>query len=102
MPSFFAISYFKNDLLLIGGNDTVEEKERYDYLYKLENEENKKDEIMDYKLDLKVKINIFRDKFFMPIENNKAVNIPLTVGGEIKIIIFDTQNGDITSYDYNE
>ena len=102
VPSFFAISYFKNDLLLIGGNDTVEEKERHDYLYKLENEENKKDEIMDYKLDLKVKINIFRDKFFMPIENNKAVNIPLTVGGEIKIIIFDTQNGDITSYDYNE
>ena len=100
-PSFFAISYFKNDLLLIGGNDAGEE-ERYDYLYKLENEENKKDEIMDYKLDLKVKINIFRDKFFMPIENNKAVNIPLTVGGEIKIIIFDTQNGDITSYDYNE
>ena len=102
VPSFFAISYFKNDLLLIGGNDTVEEKERHDYLYKLENEENKKDEIMDYKLDLKVKINIFRDKFFMPIENNKAVNIPLTVGGEIKVIIFDTQNGDITSYDYNE
>ena len=102
VPSFFAISYFKNDLLLIGGNDTVEEKERHDYLYKLENEENKKDEIMDYKLDLKVKINIFRDKFFMPIENNKAVNIPLSVGGEIKVIIFDTQNGDITSYDYNE
>ena len=102
VPSFFAISYFKNDLLLIGGNDTVEEKERHDYLYKLENEENKKDEIMDYKLDLKVKINIFRDKFFMPIENNKAVNIPLSVGGEIKVIIFDIQNGDITSYDYNE
>ena len=57
---------------------------------------------MDYKFESKEKINIFKDKFFMPIDNNKAVNIPLSVGGEIKVIIFDTQNGDITSYDYNE
>ena len=99
-PSFFAISYFKNDLLLIGGNDAGEE-ERYDYLYKLENEENKKDEIMDYKLDLKVKINIFKDKFFMPIDNNKAVNIPLSIGGEIKVFILDTQTGKVISYDNN-
>ena len=99
-PSFFAISYFKNDLLLIGGNDAGEE-ERYDYLYKLENEEDKKDEILDYKFESKEKINIFKDKFFMPIDNNKAVNIPLSIGGEIKVFILDTQTGKVISYDNN-
>ena len=99
-PSFFAISYFKNDLILIGGNDAGEE-ERYDYLYKLENEEDKKDEILDYKFESKEKINIFKDKFFMPIDNNKAVNIPLSIGGEIKVFILDTQTGKVISYDNN-
>ena len=99
-PSFFAISYFKNDLLLIGGNDAGEE-ERYDYLYKLENAEDKKDEILDYKFESKEKINIFKDKFFMPIDNNKAVNIPLSIGGEIKVFILDTQTGKVISYDNN-
>ena len=100
-PSFFAISYFKNDLLLIGGNDAGEE-ERYDYLYKLENEEDKKDDILDYKFESKEKINIFKDKFFMPIDNNKAVNIPLSIGGEIKVFILDTQTGKVISYDNNK
>ena len=97
-PSFFAISYFLNDnLLLIGGNDTGED-ERNDYLYKFGKEENQKDEIEDYKFELKENLNIFKDKLFMPLENNKAVNIPLIIGGEIKVIILDTENGEVTSF----
>ena len=101
-PSFFAISYFHNgDLILIGGNDLVEE-ERFDYIYKLGKEENQTDELKDYKFELKEKINIFKDKLFMPLENDKAVNIPLIIGGEIKVIILDTQNGEVTSFDYDK
>ena len=97
-PSFFAISYFLNDnLLLIGGNDTGED-ERNDYIYKFGKEENQKDEIKDYKFELKENLNIFKDKLFMPLENNKAVNIPLIIGGEIKVIILDTENGEVTSF----
>ena len=97
-PSFFAISYFLNDnLLLIGGNDTGED-ERFDYIYKFGKEENQKDEIEDYKFELKENLNIFKDKLFMPLENNKAVNIPLIIGGEIKVIILDTENGEVTSF----
>jgi len=101
-PSFFAISYFINDnLLLIGGNDTGED-ERFDYIYKFMKEENQKDEIEDYKFDLKEKLNIFKDKLFMPLDNNKAVNIPLIIGGDIKVIILDTENGEVTPYNYNK
>ena len=97
-PSFFAISYFlKDNLLLIGGNDTGED-ERNDYIYKFGKEENQKDEIEDYKFELKENLNIFKDKLFMPLENNKAVNIPLIIGGEIKVIILDTENGEVTSF----
>ena len=97
-PSFFAISYFLNDnLLLIGGNDTGED-ERNDYIYKFGKEENQKDEIKDYKFELKENLNIFKDKLFMPLENNKAVNIPLIIGGEIKVIILDTENGEVISF----
>ena len=97
-PSFFAISYFLNDnLLLIGGNDTGED-ERNDYIYKFGKEENQKDEIEDYKFELKENLNIFKDKLFMPLDNNKAVNIPLIIGGEIKVIILDTENGEVTSF----
>ena len=101
-PSFFAISYFINDnLLLIGGNDTGED-ERNDYIYKFGKEENQKDEIEDYKFELKENLNIFKDKLFMPLENNKAVNIPLIIGGDIKVIILDTENGEVTPYNYNK
>ena len=96
-PSFFGISYFQNnDLLLIGGNDTGE-GERHDYIYKIGKEDNENDEIEEYKLELKEKLSIFKDKFFRPIKDNKAVNIPMIIGDDIKVIILDTQNGEIIS-----
>ena len=96
-PSFFGISYFQNnDLLLIGGNDTSE-GERHDYIYKIGKEDNENDEIEEYKLELKEKLSIFKDKFFIPIKDDKAVNIPMIIGDDIKVIILDTQNGEIIS-----
>ena len=100
--SFFAISYFQgNDLLLIGGNDNGEE-ERFDYLYKVGKEENEKDAIEEYKLDLKDKLSIFKHKLFIPTKDNKAVNIPLIIGDEIKVIILDMDSGEINSTDFNK
>ena len=96
-PSFFGISYFQNnDLLLIGGNDT-DEGERHDYIYKIGKDDKENDEIEEYKLELKEKLSIFKDKFFIPIKDDKAVNIPMIIGDDIKVIILDTQNGEIIS-----
>ena len=101
-PSFFAISYFQNnDLLLIGGNDEGDD-ERCDYIYKVGKDENEKDEIEKYNFELNEKINIFKDKFFMPTTNNKSINIPLIIGGEIKVIIIDTQNGEVQICEHNK
>ena len=99
-PSFFAISYYKNnDLILIGGNDQGE-AERADYIYKIAKEENEKDEIEEYKFDLQDKVSIFKDKLFVPTMDNKAINIPLIIADEIKVVIFDRENGEVNTNDF--
>ena len=99
-PSFFAISYYQNnDLILIGGNDQGE-AERADYIYKIAKEENEKDEIEEYKFDLQDKVSIFKDKLFVPTMDNKAINIPLIIADEIKVVIFDRENGEVNTNDF--
>ena len=99
-PSFFAISYYQNnDLILIGGNDQGE-AERADYIYKIAKEENDKDEIEEYKFDLQDKVSIFKDKLFVPTLDNKAINIPLIIADEIKVVIFDLENGEVNINDF--
>jgi len=102
-PSFFGVSYFKNDeILLIGGNDNGDNI-HFDYLYKIGKNEEEKDDIEEFNCNLnEVNSSIFRDKLFMPIGNNKSVNIPLIIGEDIKVFILDTENGKISTQSYGE
>ena len=99
--SFFGISYYNNnDLLLIGGNDNGDEK-YYNYIYKIgENGEN--DEINEFNSNLNDSNSVFRDKLFMPIAEDRTVNIPLIIGEEIRILILDTNTGNITVQNYDD
>jgi hypothetical protein len=98
--SFFGISYFNNnEILLIGGDDDGNGK-HYDYIYKI-GENGERDEIKEFNCNLIDSNNVFRDKSFMLIDYNKSVNIPLIVGEEIRIFILDTNTGDITIQNYN-
>ena len=100
--SFFAISYFNDDkILLIGGNDNGDEK-RYDYIYKIGNNDEEKDEIEEYKCNIDENNSVFKDKLFMPVEEDKSVNIPLIIGDDIKMYILDTNNAEITVKNYEE
>ena len=101
-PSFFGVSYFKTDeILLIGGNDNGEEN-HYDYIYKIGKNEEEKDQIDEFKCNLNEGNSLFRDKLFMPIGDSKSANIPLMIGEDIKIYILDTNSGDITIENYEE
>ena len=102
-PSFFGVSYFKNDeILLIGGNDNGDNI-HFDYLYKIGKNEEEKDDIEEFNCNLnEVNSSIFRDKLFMPIGNNKSVNIPLIIGEDIKVFILDIENGKISTQSYGE
>ena len=101
IPSFFGVSYYKGDeLLLIGGTDNGEEK-HHDYIYKIGNNEEEKDELDNFNCNLSEVNSIFRDKLFNPIDKNKSVNIPLVVGKNIIIYILDMNKGDITIQKFN-
>ena len=98
--SFFGISYYKNnDLLLIGGNDNGDNK-HYDYIYKI-GENSEKDEINEFTFNLNDSNNVFKDKLFLPIDDDTAVNIPLIIGEEIKILILNTNTGNIINKNYD-
>jgi hypothetical protein len=98
--SFFGISYYKNnDLLLIGGNDNGDKK-HYDYIYKI-GENGEKDEINEFNFNLNESNNVFKDKLFLPIDDDIAVNIPLIIGEEIKILILNTNTGNIINKNYD-
>lgn len=101
-PSFFGVSYFKDDeILLIGSNDNGDEK-FFDYIYKIGKNEEEKDEIDEFKCNLTENDRVFKDKLFLPINENESINIPLMIGEEIKIYILDTNKGEITIQNYQE
>ena len=100
-PSFFCVSYFnKNEILLIGGNDTMEENNK-SYIIELAKDENSYDKISEFNLE-KDKFGVFRDKLFTPIDETYAVNIPLMYGEHIQILLMDMKTGKIEQKNYDD
>ena len=101
-PSFFGVSYFRNDneILLIGGNDNGDEK-HFDYIYKIGKNEEDKDQIDDFDCKLNENNSVYRDKLFMLIDDKKSANIPLIIGDDIKIFILDLYKGEIAIKNYD-
>jgi hypothetical protein len=98
--SFFGISYFKdNELLLIGGNDNDSEK-RYDYNYIISQNEEEKDIIKEFNCELTETNVVFRDKLFLPVRENRSINIPVFVGENIKIFILENGKINVLSHQH--
>ena len=98
ISSFFAVSYYKNDNIILIGGDGVEDINK-SYIIKLGKEENENDEIDEFDLGDK-KFGVFRDKFFNPINNNYSINIPLAYGEHIQILLLNMENGEIEKKEY--
>lgn len=101
-PSFFGISYFinSNEILLIGGNDSGDEKHS-DYIYKVGKEEQN-DGLEPFQCNLNETNIIFKEKLFMPLENNKSIAFPLIIADDIKFFILDRNTGDISVQNYEQ
>ena len=101
-PSFFCASYYKNDeIILIGGNDSIEEKNN-SYVIKIGNEENHFDEINEFNKLGNEKFGVFRDKLFTPIDNKYAINIPLIYGENIQLLLLNMDTGEIEQKFYDD
>ena len=98
--SFFGVCYYKEDeLLLIGGNDN-DNAERHDYEYIIAKNEEDKDIIKEYDSELKENNIVFRDKLFLPSEENKFINIPVTIGENIRLFISDNGKINVLNQQY--
>lgn len=101
-PSFFCASYYKNnEIILVGGNDSIEEKNK-SYSVKIGNEENIYDEINEFNNLGDEKFGVFRDKLFTPIDNNYAINIPLIYGEHIQLLLINMDTGKIENKFYDD
>ena len=100
IPSFFAVSYYKNDNIVLIGGDSIEEINN-SYIIKIGENENDYDEINEFNLGEK-KFGVFRDKFFTPIDNNYSVNIPLVYGEHVQLLFLNMYSGEIEQKEYND
>ena len=94
-PSFFAVSYYKNDIILLGGNENAEERNK-NYLYKV----GEKDSIEEYNYDVEY-TSVFREKFFIPINSNVSVLLPL-VSADVEVFFFNEEDGKVTKTMFKE
>ena len=96
-PSFFGVSYFKNEqILLLGDNPNSEpEQNNQNYVIKIGMENGPDDQIYEFSSGENRVSGVFREKLFIPIENDKAINIPLVIGEEIQAFIIERNTGNI-------
>ena len=101
-PSFFCASYYKNgEIILVGGNDSMEEKNK-SYIVKIGNNDNSIDEIIEFNNFGEEKYGVFRDKLFTPIDNNYAINIPLIYGDHIQLLLLNMDTGEMDQKFYDD
>ena len=101
IPSFFCVSYYKNnDIILVGGNDSIEESNK-SYIVKIGMEENSFDEINEFNFG-EEKFGVFRDKLFTPIDNDSAINIPLIFGDHVQLLLLNMETGEIKKKLYED
>lgn len=101
VPSFFCVSYYKNnDIILVGGNDSIEESNK-SYIVKIGKDGDSFDEINEFNFG-EEKFGVFRDKLFTPIDNDSAINIPLIYGDHVQLLLFNMDTGEIKKKLYED
>ena len=97
--SFFGVSYFKDDeILLISSKDDLDDENK-SYTYKIGKEEDVPDEINEIVLQYD-DVRTFKDKLFYPIFEYFSVNSPLIIGENKKVLVLNINTGDIESKNY--
>ena len=98
-PSFFGISYFKKDeILLISPKDSKIDDNK-SFIYKIGKDEDTLDEVNEIKINYN-NMKTFRDKLFYPIFDNYSINLPLIVGENKNVLLLNINTGEIQCETY--
>ena len=95
-PSFFGVGYLKDKIILIGGNENPEEKNQ-NYIVTC-GDNSKEDYIEEFNLSEKF-INVYREKLFIPINENTSINIPL-ISNYPQVFYLDNEQGTIIKKEF--
>ena len=90
------MAYYKNDIILLGGNECPEERNK-NYIFKAGEE---KDAIEEYNYAVEY-TSVFREKFFIPINANVSVLLPL-VSSDVEVFFFNDEFGNVTKTVFKE
>ena len=94
-PSFFGVGYYNDKILLLGGNENPEEKNK-NYIITLS--QNGDDVINEFNLNKEI-ISVYREKFFIPINKLKSVNIPL-IFNQPEVLYLNINEGKIETKEF--
>ena len=97
-PSFFGVGYYKDKILLLGGNENNEEKND-NYIISIGINGNE-DSIEDFSSNEQF-INVYREKFFIPFNNDYSLIIPL-ISNNSQVLFLNNEEGKITRKEYND
>ena len=99
IASFFGISYYKdNEILLLSPKDNIDDENK-NYIVKIGNDDDSPDEIKETILQYNG-IRTFKDKLFYPMFDNYCVNIPMNFGKNKTVLILDCNTGNIECKNY--
>lgn len=99
-PSFFGVSYYRNNsVILIGGNDNKDDKNK-SYCLEINMNEGA-DTLTEFQPSSEI-ICVFREKLFIPTEDNQAVNIPLVSGDYVQLLTANIDSGEIKAQPYRQ
>ena len=97
--SFFGISLFKdNKILLISSKDNMEDDNK-NYEVKIGKDEDTPDEIKETVIQYNG-MRTFKDKLFYPMYDNYCINISMNIGYNKNILILNINTGNIESRCY--
>lgn len=92
-PSFFAVGYLNDDILLFGGNENEEDKNK-NYLLK------NGDTLEEFNNNENI-VGVYREKLFHPINNENSALIPL-LSNNVEVCYLKNSNKTVTKEIYND
>ena len=92
-PSFFAVGYLNDDILLFGGNENEEDKNQN---YLLKNGDTLEEFINNENI-----VGVYREKLFHPINNDSSALIPL-LSNNVEVLYLKNSDKTVTKEIYKD
>ena len=100
--SFFGVSYFQNnEILLIASKDNPDDEYK-SYVLKIGSEDDDTPDEINERVISYNEVRVFKDKLFYPLFDEVSVNLPLIIGDNIEALSLESNSGNIICQKCND